>query len=70
LPWDSGCEQGLEFVAYENALDRFEAMMRRMVGLDDGIVDALFQFSRPISGGYYWCPPLAGDHLDLSVLGL
>jgi putative iron-dependent peroxidase len=70
LPWDSGREQGLEFVAYVNSLDRFEAMMRRMVGLEDGIVDALFQFSRPVSGGYYWCPPLAGDRLDLSVLGL
>jgi putative iron-dependent peroxidase len=70
LPWDSGREQGLEFVAYVNSLDRFEAMMRRMVGLEDGIVDALFQFSRPVSGGYYWCPPLAGEHLNLSALGI
>jgi putative iron-dependent peroxidase len=68
LPWDSGREQGLEFVAYVNSLDRFDAMMQRMVGLDDGIVDALFQFSRPVSGGYYWCPPLINDRLDLSAL--
>ena len=70
LPWDTGREQGLEFVAYVNSLDRFEAMMRRMIGLEDGIVDALFQFSRPVSGGYYWCPPLTGNRLDLSALGL
>jgi len=70
LPWDSGREQGLEFVAYVNSLDRFEVMMRRMAGLEDGIVDALFQFSRPVSGGYYWCPPLAAGRLDLSALGL
>jgi putative iron-dependent peroxidase len=69
LPWDLGREQGLEFVAYANSLDRFEVMMRRMVGLEDGIVDALFKFSRPVSGGYYWCPPLVGDRLDLSALG-
>ncbi len=68
LPWDSGREQGLEFVAYVNSLDRFDAMMGRMVGLDDGIVDALFQFSRPVTGGYYWCPPLVNDRLELSAL--
>ncbi|MEX2207398.1 MAG: hypothetical protein WEF50_14310 [Myxococcota bacterium] len=39
-------------------------------GLDDGISDALFSFSRPLRGGYYWCPPLARGRLDLSVLGL
>lgn len=43
--------------------------MRRMAGLEDGIVDALFRFSRPTSGGYYWCPPLREGHLDLSALG-
>jgi putative iron-dependent peroxidase len=70
LPWDSGREQGLEFIAYVKSLDRFDVMMRRMAGLEDGIVDALFQFSRPVSGGYYWCPPLAAGRLDLSALGV
>jgi hypothetical protein len=23
-----------------------------------GVVDGLFTFSRPVTGGYYWCPPL------------
>ncbi|WP_260480288.1 hypothetical protein, partial [Pseudomonas aeruginosa] len=25
---------------------------------------------RPISGSYFWCPPLADGRLDLSALGL
>ena len=44
-------------------------MMRRMAGCDDGIVDGLFTFSRPITGGYYWCPPIEGGRVDLSLLG-
>ena len=44
--------------------------MERMAGLEDGIPDALFTFSRPVNGGYYWCPPLKDGRLDLSLLGL
>jgi putative iron-dependent peroxidase len=70
MPWAAAHEQGLEFIAYVESLDRYERVLRRMVGLDDGIVDALFSFSRPASGGYYWCPPVVGDRLDLSRLGI
>lgn len=70
MPWASGDEEGLLFISFVESLDRFERMMRRMVGLDDGIVDGLFTFSRPTSGGYYWCPPVAGARLDLRALGL
>ena len=51
-------------------LDTFERQMRRMAGLDDGIADALFTFSRPVTGGYYWCPPLRGGRPDLRILGV
>ena len=61
---------GLEFIAYVARLDTFERQMRHMAGLDDGIVDALFQFSRPVTGGNYWCPPLERDRVDLRILGL
>ncbi len=44
--------------------------VRRMVGEEDGITDALFRFSRPVTGGYYWCPPCTNGRLDLSALGL
>lgn len=70
MPWASAHEQGLEFIAYGESLDRYERVLRRMVGLEDGIVDGLFSFSRPMTGGYYWCPPMLGDRLDLSHLGL
>ena len=44
--------------------------MRRMSGEEDGIVDGLFQISRPITNSYYWCPPMKDGALDLSVLGV
>ncbi len=69
MPWVAGERNGLEFIAYSHSLNAFEQIMRRMLGLEDGIVDALFRFSTPINGAYYWCPPLAGGRLDLTVLG-
>jgi len=70
MPWAEANEQGLEFIAYVESLSRFDRMMRRMVGLDDGIADALFKFSRAVTGGYYWCPPIQAGRLDLSLLGI
>lgn len=68
MPWaDSDGNLGLVFVAFGSGLDAFEAQMRRMAGVDDGIVDALFGFSRPLTGSYFWCPPMRGKELDLSV---
>lgn len=68
MPWARGGEQGLEFIAYGRSPDPFERVLRRMTGLDDGIVDALFTFSRPVRGGYYWCPPVSGSRIDLTRL--
>lgn len=68
MPWAGADTEGLEFVAFMASLDRFDRMMRRMAGLDDGIVDGLFEFSHPVTGGYYWCPPAHGGRLDLSAL--
>lgn len=70
LPYAAPDDCGLEFVAYCRTLDAFERMLRHMAGLDDGIVDALFGFSRPVTGGYYWCPPIRDGRLDLTALGL
>lgn len=69
MPWADGCEAGLVFVAFGKSFDAFDALLRRMVGLEDGIVDALFTFTRPISGSYFWCPPMKNRHLDLRTLG-
>jgi putative iron-dependent peroxidase len=68
MPWADGDQQGLEFVAFGESLDRFERVMRRMTGLDDRVVDGLFLFSRPVTGGYYWCPPVVGGKLNLAGL--
>lgn len=69
MPWAEGGAAGLLFVAFGRTLDAFEAQMRRMAGLEDGIADALFRFSKPVTGGYYWCPPLREGRLDLRALG-
>jgi putative iron-dependent peroxidase len=54
----------------DRVLDAFEAQLRRMVGLDDGITDALFRIFKPVSGAYFWCPPLRAGRLDLRALSL
>jgi putative iron-dependent peroxidase len=68
MPYGSVREHGLYFVAYVATLDTFERMLTRMVGAEDGSADGLFQFSRPVSGGYYWCPPISNGRLDLRAL--
>ncbi len=68
LPWSDGMDAGLVFVAFGKSLQAFEAVVNRMLGKDDGISDALFTFTAPISGAYYWCPPVKSDRLDLSRL--
>lgn len=68
MPWANQDGEGLMFVAFGRTLDAFEAQMRRMTGEEDGVVDGLFRFSQPITGGYYWCPPIDDGRLDLSAL--
>lgn len=70
MPFADESGEGLMFIAFGKSPDAFEAQLRRMVGEEDGVVDALFRFSRPVSGGYYWCPPLRDGRLDLAAIGL
>ncbi|MFO0553697.1 MAG: Dyp-type peroxidase [Polyangiaceae bacterium] len=70
MPWGDIREHGLYFVAYGATLDAFERALVRMTGGEDGIADGLFRFSRPVTGGYYWCPPRNGEHLDLRAVGV
>jgi len=69
-PWAAGGKEGLEFIAYGASLDPFERVLRHMAGEDDGLRDALFAFSRPVNGGFYWCPPVSDGKLDLAALGV
>lgn len=69
MPWTEGMAAGLVFVAFGKSFDAFEAILNRMLGNEDSITDALFTFTQPISGAYYWCPPVKAGKLDLSALG-
>jgi putative iron-dependent peroxidase len=70
MPWAEGMDAGLVFVAFGKSFDAFEAILSRMLGNEDAIRDNLFTFTRPMSGAYFWCPPMKDGQLDLSVLGL
>ncbi|MBW8127284.1 MULTISPECIES: Dyp-type peroxidase [Pseudomonas] len=68
MPWAENGQAGLMFLAFGHSFDAFEAQLRRMSGLEDGIVDGLYRISTPLTGGYYWCPPIKEGRLDLSAL--
>jgi putative iron-dependent peroxidase len=70
MPWADEFGAGLHFVAFGKSFDAFEAQLLRMIGAEDGIVDALFAFTRPVSGAYFWCPPLEDGRLDLRLVGM
>lgn len=70
MPWTDAEREGLVFVAFGKSFYAFEAQLKRMLGEEDGIPDALFRFTQPISGSYYWCPPMKGGRMDLSALGV
>ncbi len=70
MPWSDPTGAGLQFVAFGRSLDAFDAQLRRMSGAEDGVVDALFRFTRPESGATFWVPPVtASGALDLSAAG-
>ena len=71
MPWGGVKEHGLYFVAYVESLDRFERVLRRMAGIEDGTADGLLGVTRAISGGYYFCPPIVeGGGIDLRAFGM
>ena len=70
MPWVEGDHAGLVFVAFGKSFDAFSRLLRHMVGADDGQVDALFSFTTPVSGSYFWCPPMGKSGLDLRRLNL
>lgn len=70
MPWVIDTEAGLNFVAFGKSFDAYEALLNRMMGHEDGVSDALFTFTRPVTGYYFWCPPMKNGKLDLSALGI
>jgi putative iron-dependent peroxidase len=56
---DAGGELGLYFVAYARDPGRFERMLQRMLGAaGDGRHDRLMEFTRPVSGAFFFVPSL------------
>ena len=71
IPWSDATRAGFMYVAFAKDFYAFEAQLRRMTGVDDGITDGLFRFSHPVTCAYYWCPPISKlGGLDLSALGI
>ena len=65
MAWADEAREGLVFVSFSASLDPFETLLRRMTGADDGIADHLFRFTRPVTGAYFWCPPVREGRLDV-----
>jgi putative iron-dependent peroxidase len=66
VPYGTVAEHGLVFFAFSAEPSRFEKMLRRMFGAaDDGLRDRLTDFTRPVTGAYYFVPSLEalGDAL-------
>ncbi len=60
VPYGELAEHGLQFVAFSADRIRLDRMLARMFGLaEDGLHDRLLDFSRPVTGAYYYAPPLS-----------
>ncbi|MFZ6741772.1 Dyp-type peroxidase [Undibacterium sp. JH2W] len=70
MPWSAQDKAGLYFVAFANSFYPFEVQLKRMSGAEDGVTDALFQFTVPQTGSYFWCPPMQDGKLDVRLLNL
>jgi len=70
MPWAEASEGGLYFVAFANSFYPFEVQLERMIGNEDKVSDGIFEFTRPQTGAYFWCPPMQNGKLDLRALSL
>ena len=57
-PYGTVAEHGLYFLGFSAELSRFDKMLARMFGVTDGVRDHLTDFTRPVSGSYYFAPSL------------
>lgn len=70
MPYSEGEKAGLMFVCFAASTQPFNQQMNRMAGGEDGITDGLFEFSQPVTGAFYLCPPIQDGHLNLSILSI
>jgi putative iron-dependent peroxidase len=59
VPYGTLAEHGLYFVAFSAERERYDLMLARIFGLADGQRDRLTDFTRPVTGAFYFAPPLA-----------
>ncbi len=66
-PYGNMKEKGLYFLAFSADPGRYEKMLARMYGVsEDGVEDRLTDFSRPVTGSYFFTP---SRELLVGVLG-
>ena len=59
VPYGTVEEHGLYFIAFSADPSRYDRMLARMFGTaGDGVHDRLIDFSRPVSGAYYFAPSI------------
>ncbi len=51
-------DHGLMFLAFSADQGRLNRMLKRMLGLEDGISDRLMRFSEAVQSAYYFAPPI------------
>jgi porphyrinogen peroxidase len=64
MPWSDAKNSGLLFASFGKNFEAFEAQLARMSGADDGVLDALYKMSRPITSAYFWCPPMVDGSIQ------
>lgn len=68
MPWGDARRHGLQFISYAASLAPIQRQLERMMGLEDGLQDALLAHSQAETGAYYWCPPWDGQRLVLPAV--
>jgi putative iron-dependent peroxidase len=58
-PYGSVGDHGTVFVGFAKQQHRLRRMLERMVGVGDGVRDALTRFSIPLTSAYYFVPALS-----------
>jgi CDGSH-type Zn-finger protein/uncharacterized Fe-S cluster protein YjdI len=69
MPFGDARHHGLQFIAFMNDLGKANRMLARMMGLADGVQDALLGHTQAETGAYYFIPPVVGGHLKLPDIG-
>lgn len=68
MPWsDDNLNGGLMFSCFSVSFRSFNLQMNSMLGIDDGIPDGVFKFSKIMNTNYLWCPAIVDGKLDLSL---